>query len=126
MTKDNGDGVLNIGPRRIVNNDSGGPPEEERSNFMAFGAAIRTGDVVAAGKHLSSLMDLSDKDGLAAARFFQKRMQTDPETISKTMQIRGAIAEGKTNSAMAALMECFGLDSLRAMAALQALQRMLE
>ena len=92
---------------------------------MAFGLAIRMGDLVKAGEHLSALMELSEKDGLAAAQFFQKKMQMDPETISKTMQIRGAIEEGKTNAAMAAMMECFGLDGLKAIAALQALQKML-
>ena len=41
------------------------------------------------------------------------------------MQIRGAIGEGKINDAMAALMECFGLDGPRSMLAVQALQRLL-
>ncbi len=92
---------------------------------MVFGKAIQAGDLATAGRHLGTLMDLSEKDGLAAAKFFQERTQKDPETTPKTMQLRGAIAEGKTNEAMARLIECFGLDGLRAVTAVEAMRRML-
>jgi hypothetical protein len=126
MTKENGDRVLRFVPRPDVADVSSGTPEGGKSAFMAFGTAVRAGDLGSAGKHLSALMDLSETDGFAAAKFFQERMQADPETLSKTMRIREAIVEGKTNAAMAAMMECFGLDGLHSLRAVHALQRMLE
>ena len=111
---------------RLFEKRSGPAPEVEKSTFKAFGAAIQTGDLPTSGKHLSTLMDLSEKDGLSAARFFQERLQKDQETISKTMQLKGTIAEGKTNAAMVVLIECFGLDGLRAITAVEAVRRMLE
>ncbi len=124
MSNENGDGEAKRWPR-LVENVADVPPAKEKSTFMAFGSAIQAGDLEKAGKHLTALMDLSEEQGLAAAKFFQKRMQTDPATVSKAMHMRGAIGEGRINDAMAALMECFGLDGPRSMLAVQALQRLL-
>ena len=123
----NGNGDSDLKRRlSLFEKKSSPPPEVEKSTFMAFGKAIQAGDRSTAGRHLGTLMDLSEKDGLAAAKFFQERTQKDPETIPKTMQIRGAISEGKTNEAMARLIECFGLDGLRAITAVGAMRWMLE
>ena len=122
MGNENGDGELKKWPR-LVENPSGRGQEPEKSTFRAFGSAIQAGDIRTAGGHLSALMDLSEEEGLTAAKFFEERMKVDPATIARAMQMRGAIAEGRTNDAMEALIECFGLDGLRSIVAMQALGR---
>jgi hypothetical protein len=126
MTDENGGRVLRFVPRQPAEDSAGEKSAQEPSTFMAFGMALRTGDLQTAGNHLSVLMELSENDGLTAARFFQERMLADPETLSKTMQVREAIAEGKTNAAMEALIECFGLDGPHALRAVSALRKMME
>ena len=75
MSNENGDGEAKRWPR-LVENVADVPPAKEKSTFMAFGSAIQAGDLEKAGQHLTALMDLSEEQGLAAAKFFQKRMQT--------------------------------------------------
>ena len=67
----------------------------------------------------------ADRDA-EAGRDEPGAIESDPETLSKTMQVREAIAEGKTNAAMEALIECFGLDGPHALRAVSALRKMME
>jgi|GEM_PF-1207039 len=92
--------------------------------FKEFAQAIQSEDLRRAGEILSQLMGISTVDGLAAATFFREKLGDNPGLFRHVMQIRTEIQNGKNNAAMKLVMDCFNLDGLNAMQALEKLRGM--
>ena len=91
-------------------------------NFHMFAAQMREGDVLAAGKTLGYLLDLSEARGVQCARVFHRRWQEDAAFLPKAMQLRNEVNSGGFNNALVLLAECFGLLGIEAIGALQTLR----
>jgi len=62
--------------------------------------------------------------GLSAATFFSQKLESEPGSFMKVMQIRSEIQAGKNNAAMMLIMECFNVDGMHAMQALESMKKL--
>jgi hypothetical protein len=95
-------------------------------SFQLFITQIHTGEIVAAGRTLAVLLDLSEARGVQCSRVFHRHWEHDSEFFKKAMTLRSEITNGSFNSALMLLAECFGLIGIEAIGVLQTLRARLE
>ena len=71
---------------------------------------------------LAGLLDVSQNRGRECARRFQEQLAERPQFLQKAMTLRSELAAGSVNGALLLLWECFGLQGLESIAALQSLK----
>jgi hypothetical protein len=91
-------------------------------SFQAFAERVLANDVEGAGAVLAGLFDVSGVRGRDCARRFQEQLAERPQMLQKAMGLRGELSSGSVNGALLVLWECFGLQGLESLAALQALK----
>lgn len=106
------------GPGEVVNFPG------EAVTFKEFALAIQGGDLAQAGRMLSQLTEIPAEVGLSAATFFSQKLESEPGSFMKVMQIRSEIQAGKNNAAMMLIMECFNVDGMHAMQALESMKKL--
>lgn len=94
--------------------------------FHMYITQIHTGDVVAAGRTLAVLLDLSEARGVQCSRVFHRHWERDSEFLKKVMTLRSEVTNGSFNTALMLLAECFGLIGIEAIGVLQTLRARLE
>lgn len=90
--------------------------------FQAFAERVLANDVEGAGTVLAGLFDVSGARGRDCAKRFQEQLAERPQMLQKAMGLRGELAAGSVNGALLVLWECFGLQGLESLAALQSLK----
>ena len=106
------------GPGEVVNFPG------EAVTFKEFAMAIQGGDMSLTGRMLSQLTGISAEAGLSAATFFSQKLESEPGSFMKLMQIRSEIQTGNNNAAMMLIMECFNVDGMPAMQALESMKKL--
>ncbi|EAQ77550.1 hypothetical protein [Blastopirellula marina] len=101
------------------------PAPAPAANFQLFMQSIQAGDESAAGRVLSDLLQVDLPRGEQCAKVFLQRYREDPEIVSKAMQLRKELMQSNFNDAIMLLYECFGLQGMESIAAMQALRAML-
>lgn len=91
-------------------------------SFQAFAERVLANDVEGAGTVLAGLFDVSGPRGRDCAKRFQEQLAERPQFLQKAMGLRSELASGSVNGALLVLWECFGLQGLESIAALQALK----
>lgn len=91
-------------------------------SFQAFAERVLANDVEGAGAVLAGLFDVPGSRGRDCAKRFQEQLAERPQMLQKAMGLRGELASGSVNGALLVLWECFGLQGLESLAALQALK----
>jgi len=95
---------------------SGGP------SFQNFIQQIMAGDVDAAGETLAALLDVPRDRGRRCAATFAERLATQPDFMARAMRLRGELQSGSINGSLMLLSECFGLQGMESIGAMQALK----
>ncbi|MCC9609753.1 hypothetical protein LOC68_11365 [Blastopirellula sp. JC732] len=101
------------------------PAPETPANFQHFMQSIQAGDVSQAGRILAELLQVEPQRGEQCASVFLQRYLEDAEIVTKAMQIRKELMLSNFNNAIMLLYECFGLQGMESIAAMQALRAML-
>ncbi|UUO05769.1 hypothetical protein M4951_20650 [Blastopirellula sp. J2-11] len=101
------------------------PAPTPAANFQLFMQSIQAGDESAAGRVLSDLLQVDLPRGEQCARVFLQRYREDAEIVSKAMQLRKELMLSNFNNAIMLLYECFGLQGMESIAAMQALRAIL-
>ncbi|MCE9606751.1 MAG: hypothetical protein K8U03_17815 [Planctomycetia bacterium] len=91
-------------------------------SLQAFAERVSANDVEGAGTVLAGLFDVSGPRGRECAKRFQEQLAERPQFLQKAMGLRLELASGSVNGALLVLWECFGLQGLESIAALQALK----
>lgn len=116
---------LNSGPRWDVDALFGSSDEAKKKSatFKEFAMAIQTADLDSAACVIGELLVLNSLQSKTATEFFYAKYKESPHVFGKVMQIRQEIQKQKVNNAMALVMECFGLDGLRALQAVENMKK---
>lgn len=96
-----------------------GVPTLKAPAFGRFVTHIEQGEVDHAGNLIGQLLGLSPFTGQRCAQVFAARYETDPGVVVKAMRIRQELTLEQYNNALQLMHECFGLQGLDAMIALQ-------
>ena len=99
-----------------------GAGEADPVSFQAFVERILANDVEGAGIVLAGLFDVSRDRGRQCARRFQEQVAERPQFLNKAMSLRAELAGGSVNGSLILLWECFGLQGIESLAALQSLR----
>lgn len=97
-------------------------PQAPAISLQAFAERVLANDVEGAGTVLAGLFDVSLPRGRDCAKRFQEQLAEKPQCLQKAMGLRSEISSGSVNGALLVLWECFGLQGLESLAALQALK----
>ena len=79
-------------------------------------------DVDQAGRVLAGLLEVSAERGRECAQRFRDQLRERPQFLHKAMTLRQELASGSINGALILLWECFGLQGMESIAALQTLK----
>ncbi len=102
--------------------NDGEETEASKVNFGLFGRQVVTNDMAGAGATLSQLMGIDEELGLQSANSFRDKLEKDPQTMQKAMGLYGEMAAGNNNASLVILWQCFGLQGLPAVQALESLK----
>jgi hypothetical protein len=91
-------------------------------SLQDFVHTAMTNDVEAAGRTLAKLLDVSPERGRECAQRFRDQLREQPQFLQKAMNLRHELAAGSPNGALLLLWECFGLQGVESLAALQTLK----
>lgn len=94
----------------------------EMPTFALFVKQILAEHLDAAGQTLAPLLGLHPTRARLAAGRFADQLRSQPDFLSRAMNLRVELANGATNSVLQLLAECFGLDGFESLMALQTLQ----
>jgi hypothetical protein len=87
---------------------------EKPKDFALFGQQIGANDIDGAGQTLAKLLDVDHTVAYHCATAFRDRLNEDPTTIQKAMQLRTKLVSGKHNDSLMILWDCFGLQGPQA------------
>jgi len=91
-------------------------------NFQDFVRFIMASDLDRAAAVLSPLLDLPAARSRACTERFRDQLRDQPQFVQKAMGLRHELANGTVNGALILLWECFGLQGLESITALQCLR----
>jgi len=97
-------------------------PAAHPISFQAFAERVMANDMDGAGYVLAGLLDVTQSRGRECAKRFQEQLAERPQFLQKAMSLRNELAAGSVNGALLLLWECFGLQGLESIAALQSLK----
>lgn len=91
-------------------------------NFQDFVRYALANDVEQAGRVLAELLEVPAERGRQCAQRFRDQLRERPQFLHKAMTLRQELASGSINGALILLWECFGLQGMESIAALQTLK----
>jgi hypothetical protein len=91
-------------------------------SFQSFAERIMANDVDGAGIVLAGLFDVTVDRGRQCARRFQEQLSERPQFLQKAMGLRHELTSGSVNGSLILLWECFGLQGIESLSALQSLK----
>ena len=91
-------------------------------NFQDFVRYALANDVEQAGRVLAELLEVTPERGRQCAQRFRDQLRERPQFLHKAMTLRQELASGSINGALILLWECFGLQGMESIAALQTLK----
>jgi hypothetical protein len=96
------------------------PPPAPCLQTIAWQA--QAGDLAQAGRALGELLGLEPGRARVCAERFAEQLRTDPELLARAAQLRSELASSSGGGALALLADCFGLQALESLRALEALR----
>ncbi|QDU77314.1 hypothetical protein Pan97_43810 [Bremerella volcania] len=93
--------------------------------FARFVAHIEQGETDQAGDVIAQIFGLSPFSGMKCAETFAARYETDTAVVVKAMRIRQELTQKRFNDALMLMHECFGLQGIEAMIALQKMREII-
>ena len=91
-------------------------------NFVLFVEQIGANDVDGAARTLSELLDVDEESAHHCATSFRDRLNEDPTTLQRVMQLRTKLIAGENNDSLMILWDCFRLQGPQAVEVLQTLK----
>lgn len=98
---------------------------EEQSKpvtFETFVSYLRASDMQGAGETLGVLLGVGTARGILCANVFAEKFLEDPTTMLKAMNLRTELHANNINASLMLLSECFGLQGLESIGAMQTLK----
>lgn len=93
--------------------------------FARFVAHIEQGETDQAGDVIAQILGLSPFSGMKCAETFAARYESDTTVVVKAMRIRQELTHKRFNDALMLMHECFGLQGIEAMIALQKMREII-
>lgn len=93
--------------------------------FARFVLHIEHGEVEQAGDVIAQILGLSPYSGMKCAQTFAARYDDDTAVVVKAMRIRQELTQNRFNDALMLMHECFGLQGIEAMVALQKMREII-
>ncbi|PQO27979.1 hypothetical protein C5Y96_16510 [Blastopirellula marina] len=93
--------------------------------FARFVSHIEQGETDQAGDIIAQILGLSPYSGMKCAETFSARYQSDTAVVVKAMRIRQELTQNRFNDALMLMHECFGLQGMEAMIALQKMREII-
>lgn len=94
-------------------------PSPDLHDFLRF---VFAGDMDRAAVVLVPLLDVSPERARQCADRFRDQVRERPQLLHRAMELRQELAAGSINGALILLWECFGLQGLESITALQSLR----
>lgn len=91
-------------------------------SFQDFVSLVLTGDLDGGATVLAPLLNLSGERARQCTERFRDQLREQPQFLHKATGLRNELAAGSVNGALLLLWECFGLQGLESVTALQALR----
>lgn len=102
-----------------------GTPLPQAPAFGRFVTLIEQGNIEEAGDLIAQILGVSPYSGLKCAQTFSSHYQNDTAVVVKAMRIRHELMRHRFNDALILMHECFGLQGIEAMVALQKMRDIL-
>ncbi len=102
-----------------------GTPLPKAPAFGRFVTLIEQGNVEEAGDLIGQILGISPYSGMKCAQTFSAHYQGDTSVVVKAMRIRHELVQHRFNDALMLMHECFGLQGIEAMVALQKMRDIL-
>ncbi len=93
--------------------------------FARFVSHIEQGETDQAGDVIAQIFGLSPFSGIKCAETFAARYESDTGVVVKAMRIRQELTHNRFNDALMLMHECFGLQGIEAMIALQKMREII-
>ncbi|MEW4562939.1 hypothetical protein AB1K70_10465 [Bremerella sp. JC770] len=93
--------------------------------FARFVSHIEQGETDQAGDVIAQILGLSPFSGMKCAETFATRYESDTAVVVKAMRIRQELTHNRFNDALMLMHECFGLQGIEAMIALQKMREII-
>lgn len=93
--------------------------------FARFVSHIEQGETDQAGDVIAQILGLSSFSGIKCAETFAARYECDTAVVVKAMRIRQELTQHRFNDALMLMHECFGLQGIEAMIALQKMREII-
>ncbi|MBA2114354.1 hypothetical protein [Bremerella alba] len=93
--------------------------------FARFVSHIEQGEIDQAGDVIAHIFGLSPFSGMKCAETFSVRYESDTAVVVKAMRIRQELTHNRFNDALMLMHECFGLQGIEAMIALQKMREII-
>jgi len=93
--------------------------------FAQFVSHIEQGELDQAGDVIANILGLSPFSGMKCAETFAARYESDTAVVVKAMRIRQELTQNRFNDALMLMHECFGLQGIEAMIALQKMREII-
>lgn len=93
--------------------------------FARFVSHIEQGEIDQAGDVIAQILGLSPFSGMKCAETFAARYESDTGVVVKAMRIRQELTQNRFNDALMLMHECFGLQGIEAMIALQKMREII-
>lgn len=90
--------------------------------FQEFVRLVLAGDLEGAAVVLAPLLNLTSERARQCTERFRDQLREHPQFLQKAAGLRNELAAGSVNGALLLLWECFGLQGLESVVALQALR----
>jgi len=87
-----------------------------------LGVQFQAGDVAGAGQTLGMLLGLGPQRATICAHIFHERFRDEPHLMRQMLGLRQELALGRGENLLAHLWECFALEPLEAVGAIQSLK----
>ena len=93
--------------------------------FARFVSHIEQGETDQAGDVIAQIFGLSPFSGMKCAETFAARYEKDTGVVVRAMRIRQELTQNRFNDALMLMHECFGLQGIEAMIALQKMREII-
>lgn len=90
--------------------------------FQVFFQQVHAGEMGAAARSLSSLLEIKPARAKACVAQFEAELKHGPEVLLKALQLRSKLGQPSSPEAVALLKECFGMDGVEAGRVMQKLR----
>ena len=91
-------------------------------SLQSFALYVQTGDVETAARCLTDLLNLPAARGRACIDAFLQRWAIQPDLLHRVVLLRSELQSGNVTPSLTMLSECFGLQGMESISALQSLR----